>query len=130
MKYRESKAIEEAKLGLAKFRDKNPFPVGYGTKIYDQLENDFEINIARSQMVRWLPESDGFCSMTIIDQDGNICEFEVDIANPENSSVDKFKIVDFVKSNQYKKLKPWDDLKVAIDIYIAESGANWNGGEK
>jgi hypothetical protein len=52
MKYRESKAIEEAKLGLEKFRDRKPFPISYGAKIYEQLENDFEINIARSQMVQ------------------------------------------------------------------------------
>jgi hypothetical protein len=68
--------------------------------------------------------------MTVIDQDGSICEFEIDIANPENSSVDKIKIVEFVKSNQYKQLKPWDDLKVAIDIYHAESGVNQHGSQK
>lgn len=121
MKYRESNAIEEAKIGLAKFRERDPFPLGYGSKIYEQLENTFHIDISKSQLVRWLPESDGFYSITVIDQHGNICEIETTVDDSSDSTIDQVQISEFVKSNRFKQLKPWDDLKVAIELYQSEN---------
>jgi len=117
MRYRESKAIEEAKLALVNFRKKDPFPLGYDLKIYDQLERKFGVDVAKSILVRWLPEGDGFCSMTLIDQNGNICDFEINSNDQNDSSVEPLPVSEFVKSNRYKQLKPWDDLKVSIDFY-------------
>ena len=102
-----------AELNVA-FRQGHAFMDTDREEIYDQLEGTFRIEVSISKLVSWLPEGDGYTSCCIINQYGELCFLEIDSSDCKKSEIEKSSRSEYMKSNYFKKLKPWDSLYVAL----------------
>ncbi len=113
--------VQKAEKGLLKlnvnFRNRKIFLDGDRDEIYSQLEEVFNIDILNSLIISWLPEGDGCCSCCIIDQDQNICFIEINIDNKKLSSCEKSSIDEYKNTNHFKRLKPWEYIRLAIESH-------------
>lgn len=91
------------------FHSKRAFSKQSRNEIYYQLEILFEIDIAESVLISWLPEEDGITSISLLDQSKNICFIEIfedyrDESTCESSTIEEYVATDFYK--QYKDSHP------------------------
>lgn len=111
------RATRAAKDELSAFRAYEAFPRSCRKEIYKILINDFGVDIDRSILVSYLPEGGRNLGITLIDQNGNICFFDIDPDAPEFNDVERDSIDDYEKSHDFKKLKPWHELVLGIKLY-------------
>lgn len=65
-----------------------------------------------------MPEGDDFYSGGIIDQKGKILHFDIHVKNPDFTEWDDdFPIDEYEKLDRFKALKPWNDNKLAIELW-------------
>lgn len=112
--------IETRKL-LDEFRSFESFPKSYRKEIYNVLVEKLNIDVQRSILISWLPEGGKNLGVRLIDQDGNICFFDIDPDFPEHDEAERYGIELEEKSNEYKQLRPWNDLVLAIEIFREEN---------
>lgn len=114
--------VDSARKDLAilneKFRNREAFSPGDREEIYRQLVKIKNVDLNYSVLISWMPEGDDFYSGRIIDQKGKIFHFDIHVKNSDFTEWDDdFPVDEYEKLGRFKALKPWNDNKLAIELW-------------
>ncbi|WP_444944358.1 hypothetical protein ACJJIK_04570 [Microbulbifer sp. ZKSA006] len=88
-------------------------PVGF----YNELER-FGVILDRSVLISIIPDSGSTFIGSLINQNGNVCSFDIDYEFTQYSKFDvELESEQCFKRPQHTKQKPWDDKVLAFELY-------------
>lgn len=106
-----AEARENIRILNSRYHSRKAAPAGF----YAELER-FGIEVENSILVAILPDSGSTLIGRLIDQNGNLCHYDIDYQYSKYSEFEVVEPTNF-KAPQHTKERPWDDIVVAFELY-------------